>query len=282
MHIATLTIVGVGLLGGSIGLAAKERKLATRIVGVGRSRERLEPARQRGIIDEIGLDLAAAAAQSDLMVFCTPVDEIAGQIQTAAGSCPASCLLTDVGSTKRQIVEDIERRCENLACFVGSHPLAGSEKQGWQFADAKLFLGRTVVVTPTAKTPPTAVEYIKQFWRALGATVFEMDPAEHDRVLARTSHLPHLAASALAASLQLQPDQLRLAANGLRDTTRIAAGDPDLWAAILLENRQEILQALSSFRHTLDAWQPALENADRGAIKSLLEQGKKFRDALGN
>ena len=282
MQIATLTIVGVGLLGGSIGLAAKERKLARRIVGVGRSRERLEPARARGIIDEISLDVSAAAAESDIMVFCTPVDQIVQQIQIAAGACRPSCLLTDVGSTKRHIVDSIENSGAHPASFVGSHPLAGSEKQGWEFAQANLFQGRTVVVTVTAHTSASAVARIKEFWRMLGAVVVEMDPTEHDRVLAQTSHLPHLTASALAASLNLKSEQLMLAATGLRDTTRIAAGDPDLWTAILLENSREILPALASLRHKLDQWQAALEKADRGAIESLLEQGKQFRDALGN
>jgi cyclohexadieny/prephenate dehydrogenase len=282
MQVATLTIVGVGLLGGSIGLAAKERKLARRVVGVGRSRERLEPARVRGIIDEISLDLSAAAAESDLMVFCTPVDQIVRQIQIAAGACKTSCLLTDVGSTKRHIVETIENSAKNPDAFVGSHPLAGSEKQGWEFAQANLFQGRTVVVTVTARTAVSALAQIKEFWRTLGAVVVEMDPGEHDRILAQTSHLPHLTASALAASMNLKTEQLMLAATGLRDTTRIAAGDPDLWAAILLENRREVRAALASFRHTLDLWQAALEKADRGAIESLLEQGKQFRDALGN
>jgi cyclohexadieny/prephenate dehydrogenase len=282
MLVATLTIVGVGLLGGSIGLAAKERKLASRIVGVGRSRERLEPARQRGIIDEITLDLAGAAAESDIMVFCTPVDQIIRQIQIAASASRPACLLTDVGSTKRHIVESIENSGGNPASFVGSHPLAGSEKQGWEFAQANLFQGRTVVVTVTTRTSTAAVARIKEFWRMLGAVVVEMDPAEHDRVLAQTSHLPHLTASALAASMSLKTEQMMLAASGLRDTTRIAAGDPDLWAAILHENCREILPALVSLRHTLDRWQAALEKGDRGAIESLLEQGKQFRDALGN
>ncbi len=282
MHIGTLTIVGVGLLGGSIGLAVKERRLATRIIGVGRNRANIESAHRGGIIDEISVELKSAATQSDFMVFCTPVDEIARQIQIAAGICPKSCLITDVGSTKRHIVESIEMLCENSACFVGSHPLAGSEKQGWQFADANLFVGRTVVVAVTAKTAPHAVEQVSQFWQALGAKVVEMDPTAHDRVVARTSHMPHVIASALGASLRLQPDQLKLAAKGLRDTTRIAAGDPKLWSAILLENRQEILQSLQTLRHTLDEWHDALEKADRTAIEALLEQGKQFRDALGN
>ncbi len=248
-------------------------------VGIARN---LESARGGGIVDEISVDLKSAAAQSDLMVFCTPVDEIAAQIQIAAGVCPKSCLITDVGSTKRRIVESIEQLCENSAYYVGSHPLAGSEKQGWQFADANLLVGRTVVVAVTAKTVPHAVERVSQFWQALGATVVSMDPTEHDRVLARTSHLPHIIASALGASLRLQPDQLRLAAKGLRDTTRIAAGDPRLWSAILLENRQEILQSLQALRCTFDEWHDALEKADRPAIEALLEQGKQFRDALGN
>ena len=282
MKNTTLTIVGVGLLGGSIALAAKERSLAGTIVGVGRNPDRLAMARDAGLIDEIVTDLALAAARSDAMIFCTPVDEIARQVQIAARVCSSRCLLTDVGSTKQTIVEQVEQSCGPNVPFVGSHPLAGSEKQGWRYADAKLFVGRTVVITPTAQSLPAAVDRARRFWRDLGAHVVEMEPGEHDSVLARTSHLPHVVAATLAACLRLKHEELKFAATGLRDTTRIAAGDADLWAAIILENRREISKALASFQEALTGWLPALQSGDREAIKSLLEQGKQSRDALGN
>ncbi len=282
MNTSTLTIVGVGLLGGSLALAARKRKLAGVILGVGRSLDRLEPAQTAGLIDEVCTDLSAAAKRSDVMVFCSPVDQIAGQICTAARACRPNCLLTDVGSTKLSIVDEVERACESHTQFVGSHPLAGSEKQGWRFADAELFVGRTVIVTVTSRTPPSALRQVTKFWNDVGANVVEMNPADHDRVVARTSHLPHLVASALAASLCLKAGETRLAATGLRDTTRIASGHPALWAAILWENRQEIARALASFQGTVDNWRAALNADNQAAMLALLQQGKQSRDALGN
>jgi prephenate dehydrogenase len=282
MNTSTLTIVGVGLLGGSLALAARKRKLAGSIIGVGRSLERLEPAQTAGMIDEVCTDLSAAAGRSDVMVFCSPVDQIAGQIRAAAQACRPTCLLTDVGSTKRSIVDEVERACGSHTQFVGSHPLAGSEKQGWRFADSELFVGRTVVVAVTQRTPPSALRQVTKFWNDVGASVVEMDPAEHDRILARTSHLPHLVASALAASLCLKMGETRLSATGLRDTTRIAAGDPALWAAILWENRQEVARALDSFQGTVNDWRAALTAENPAALRLLLQQGKQSRDALGN
>ncbi len=282
MKNTTLTIVGVGLLGGSIALAAKERGLAGKVIGVGRGPERLAMAREAGLIDEIATDLVPSAARSDAMVFCTPVDEIARQVCAAAGACSPRCLLTDVGSTKQTIVELVEKSCGPKVPFVGSHPLAGSEKQGWRNASANLFVGRTAVITLTARSLPAAIEGARGLWRDLGAQVVEMEPAEHDRVLAKTSHLPHVIAATLASCLRLKREELKLAATGLRDTTRIAAGDPELWTAIILENRREISAALVSFQEALTGWLPALQSGDRQAIRSLLEQGKQSRDALGN
>jgi prephenate dehydrogenase len=282
MKTSILTIVGVGLLGGSLALAARKRRLATSVIGVGRNLDRLEPARQQGLLDEIAPSLEDAARRSDVMVFCAPVDQIAGQVLSVAELCSPHCLLTDVGSTKRAIVEQIEQAGPASLPFVGSHPLAGSEKQGWRHADAELFTGRTVVVTVTKRTPPVALQRARQLWTDLGAQVVEMDPQEHDRVLAKTSHLPHLVASALAGSLRLLAGEQKLAATGLRDTTRIAAGDAALWAAILHENRTEISRSLDAFLGTVNEWRAALNTDDPAAIRTLLEQGKQSRDALGN
>jgi cyclohexadieny/prephenate dehydrogenase len=282
MNTSTLTIVGVGLLGGSLALAARKRKLAATVIGVGRNIDRLEPARAKGVIDEVATDLTDAARRSDMMIFCSPVDQIASQVLRAAQNCSPSCLLTDVGSTKRRIVETVEQACGSHTLFVGSHPLAGSEKQGWQFADSDLFVGRTVVITATAHTPRAAAKQATEFWNALGSLVVEMDPAEHDRILAKTSHLPHLVAAALATSLCLKSGETKLSANGLRDTTRIASGDPALWTAILWENRQEVARGLESFQDSVNDWRTALNAESPAAIRVLLEQGKQSRDALGN
>ncbi len=280
MMLQTLTIVGVGLIGGSIGLAARRRGLAARILGVGRSAASLERARAAGAIDAGLLDLHEAARQSEVLVFCTPVDRIAAQVLDAAPRCGRGALLTDAGSTKAALVRAVEGRLPPGVAFVSSHPLAGSEKRGPEHADADLFEGRLTVVTPTARTDRAAVQRTLEFWQALGSRVKLMDPEAHDRALAMTSHLPHLVAAALAGVLPT--DLHELTATGFRDTTRVAAGDPALWTAIFQQNRAAVLEALGSLQDRLIEYKMALMSGDQAAIDSLLAQGKRTRDALGS
>ncbi|HYT91470.1 MAG TPA: prephenate dehydrogenase/arogenate dehydrogenase family protein [Gemmataceae bacterium] len=280
MTIHTLTIVGVGLIGGSIGLAARQRGLVRRILGVGRQRDSLERARRLGVVDDWSLDLVTAVGQADVAVFCTPVDQIAAQVLAAAPACAAGTLLTDAGSTKASIVGGVEGRLPPGVAFVGSHPLAGSEKRGPEHADAQLFQGRLTVVTPTPQTDGAAVERVAAFWAGLGSRVCVMSPEDHDRALALTSHLPHLLASAMAGILP--PELHDLTASGFRDTTRIAAGDPGLWTAIFAHNRAAVLDALRLFSARLTEFQAALEAGDCAALDHFLTQAKKVRDALGS
>jgi prephenate dehydrogenase len=280
MRLHTLTIVGVGLIGGSIGLAARQRRLAQRVIGVGRQRDSLERAQRLGAIDDCSLDLVAAVAGADLAVFCTPVDQIARQVLAAAAACAAGTLLTDAGSTKAAIVAELEGRLPAGVAFVGSHPLAGSEKRGPEHADARLFEGRLTVITPTPRTDAAAVERVASFWRALGSRVRLMSPEEHDRALALTSHLPHLLAAALAG--MLSPELHELTASGFRDTTRVAGGDPSIWTAIFAHNRAAVLDALRLLTARLAEFQSALEAGDAAAVDRLLTQAKRVRDALGS
>jgi cyclohexadieny/prephenate dehydrogenase len=280
MSIETLTIIGVGLIGGSIGLAAKRRGVCRRVLGVGRQQETLERAQALGAIDRGFLDAAEALAESNLAVFCTPVDRITGQVLAGAAGCRPGTLLTDAGSTKAAIVRGIDGRLPAGVRFVGSHPLAGSEKRGPEHASADLFLGRVTVVTPTEQTNSEAVEQTCAFWRALGSRVRRMTPEEHDQALALTSHLPHLLASALAGIL---PEELReLTATGFRDTTRVAAGDPSIWTGIFAQNRRGVLEALRVYIRRLDEFRAALERGDEQALDDLLAQAKRVRDALGS
>jgi cyclohexadieny/prephenate dehydrogenase len=278
MRISQLAIVGVGLLGGSIAWAARRRGVAERIVGVDRRAEALGRSLADGMLDEASADLGAAAAGADLIVFCTPVDCIAEQVVEAARHCRSGTLLTDVGSTKAAIVREVRGRLPSGVTFVGSHPLAGSEKHGPEHASAHLFEGRLVVVTPDADAPDDALSAIEKFWSALGANVRVMDADEHDRALALTSHLPHLLSSALAGIL---PSELQsLTATGFRDTTRLAAGQPSLWSAIFLANRTHLLDALDLLEGKLNLFRDALSHNDRESLDKLLQQGKKVRDDL--
>jgi prephenate dehydrogenase len=280
MKIQTLTIVGVGLIGGSIGLAARRRGLAAHVLGAGRQQGSLERARAVGAVDETSLDLTEAVRRADVAVFCTPVDRIAEQVLAAAPGCAPGTLLTDAGSTKAAIVACLDGRLPDGVAFVGSHPLAGSEKRGPDHADANLFQGRLTVVTPGRDTDPASVQRTAAFWQALGSRVRIMPPEEHDRAVGLTSHLPHLLAAALAGIL---PDELReLTATGFRDTTRVAAGDPALWTAILCQNRGAVLQALARLTDRLEEIGAALEAEDWTTVDALLTQAKKVRDALGS
>ena len=279
----TIAIVGVGLIGGSIALAAKRRGLASVVLGVGRDARRLDDARRRGILDEGILDLAAAARRADLLVFCTPVDRIAAGAREAAATCPTGALLTDAGSIKACICRDLERELPRGVDFIGSHPLAGSERQGFEHADARLFENRVCVVTPVENSSRAAIERIGAFWTSLGSKVVEMSPEAHDHALAETSHLPHLVAAAMAGTLS--PQNRDLAASGFRDTTRIASGDPELWAAILFGNRKQVLDSMSRYDRSLSDFRRALEDGDLVALKQLLQAAKTNReqiDALGN
>ncbi len=280
MLLHTLTIVGVGLIGGSIGLAAKKRGLAKRVVGVGRDVSRLRQAVSCGAIDETATDLSLSSDDSDLVIFCTPVDRVADQVIQAIRHCKPGTILTDAGSVKDSIVTPIENAVGGATNFIGGHPLAGSEKKGVEHAHAELFADRLTVLTPTERTAPIALETVRAFWQALGARVHEMNPSEHDRALAMTSHLPHLVASALAGVLdqRWQP----FAATGFRDTTRIAAGDPEVWTPIFEQNRDAILASLKLFEERIRLFRDALIQNDPAQVDSLLLQGKKVRDALGS
>jgi prephenate dehydrogenase len=274
----TIAIVGVGLIGGSLAAALKRRKLARTIVGVGRNLSRLAEARSRDLIDDATTDLASAAQRSDLVVLCLPVDRIVVGVRDAAASCRPGTLITDAGSIKGAICRELTKGLPAGVEFVGSHPLAGSERQGFEHADADLFANRVCVLTPTGTASPQAGDRIRTFWESLGATVVTMSPEAHDRALAETSHLPHLAAAALAAVLA--PENAPLAATGFRDTTRIAGGDPDLWTAILLGNADAVLAKLQTYENSLAAFRIALADRNEQRLKELLTEARLRRETL--
>jgi cyclohexadieny/prephenate dehydrogenase len=280
MLVQTLTIVGVGLIGGSVGLAAKSRGLVRRVIGFGRDPANLAKARALGAIDEGVLTLADAVRDADLTIFCTPVDRIAEQVLAASAFCKVGAILTDAGSTKQVIVRDIETRLRADVHFVGGHPLAGSEKKGAEHAQKDLFVNRVTVLTRTAATADAALDTVAAFWRALGSRVEILSPERHDAALALTSHLPHVVASALAGLL---PAEWRdFTATGFRDTTRIAGGDAEVWTPILQHNRPALLTALAQLDDRLTAFRQAIAKGDSVQIDQLLTQGKKVRDALGS
>ena len=275
---SNIGIVGVGLIGGSIAAALKKRGFNGRIIGIGRNSVRLQDAQTAGLVDEFTTDLTDAAAKCDLIIFCTPVDRIAYGVITAAAKSSPGTLITDAGSVKGSICRELDGRLPGGVTFIGSHPLAGSEKNGFEHADADLFVGRTCVVTPDIATPPEQLERLTRFWETLGMIVVSMTAEDHDAALARTSHLPHVVAAALAATLSPENDEL--AATGFADTTRIASGDPELWTAILLANADAVSNRLSEYTQQLDEFRAAIVNRDADVLKNLLEEAKRKRDDL--
>jgi len=280
MMFEQITIVGVGLIGGSIGRASRERGLASRVMGHGRTERTLVRAREIGCLDDFTTDLATAVRHTDLVVICTPVDRIASTILAAAPHCRPGTLFTDGGSTKGNILADLGNRLPNHVTFVPAHPLAGSEKTGPEFSRADLFENRVTILTPISTTPESAVASVDAFWRALGCRIVTMTPAEHDRALATTSHLPHAVAAGVAGVTP--PGWLRLTAGGFRDTTRIAGGDPALWAAIFEANRDAVLAAVDDFTTRMAEFRSLLEQRDGPGLVQWLSDAKRVRDALGS
>ncbi|MCS7270311.1 MAG: prephenate dehydrogenase [Gemmataceae bacterium] len=275
-----VAIVGVGLIGGSVGGAIRQRKLAEQVIGIGHNEHELEWARHRGWLDTWTTSLAEGVRQAELTVVCVPVDQIANCILEAAQHMPANSLITDVGSTKRNIVVAVEGKLPGWVEYVPAHPLAGSEKSGPYHADPDLFVQRQVIVTPTRSNTSAGLLRIRNFWTALGSTVQQMSAEEHDRMAAAISHLPHLLAAALVRATPRQ--WLPFAASGFRDTTRVAAGDPRLWTAILLANREAVQQALELWEQQIVMVRRLLEAPDGPGLQQWLAQAQQVRHALGS
>ncbi len=274
-RLGTVAIVGVGLIGGSIGLALRELGLAERVMGIGRREANLAEAVRIGAIDAATTDLAAGVAEADVVVICTPVTEIAEAVRIAAEHGQGDVLVTDAGSTKLRIVEAVERVPSAARVFVGSHPIAGSERKGVTHARADLFEGRSCVLTPTVRTPHDRLQRARSFWVDLGCRVLELGPAEHDDVLALTSHLPHAVAAALAATVPAEA--LPMAAGAYRDGTRVAGSDATLWAGIFRENKGPTLQALTRFQEQINAFRRAMEADDDGWIRDWWDSARGRR-----
>lgn len=275
-----ITIVGVGLIGGSVGLAAKARAVAGRVVGVDRDPATVARAVELGAIDSGTTDLAEGVAGSRLVVVCTPVDRIAGAILEAAPHARPGTHFTDAGSTKHNIVSAVQGKLPPGVEYVAAHPLAGSEKAGAEHGRADLFVNRvTVLIVGKFGADWNRTVTVGRFWEALGSRVVLMNAEEHDRTVAFTSHLPHAVASAVAG---ITPKEwLNLTAGGFRDVTRVAAGDANLWAAIFEANRDGTLSALDQFTDRLNQFRALLEAGDRDGLVRWLSEGKQVRDALG-
>jgi prephenate dehydrogenase len=281
-----VAIVGVGLIGGSIGLALVRRGLAGHVVGIGHRAATLATAQRLGAVQSTTEDLASGVAGADLVIVCTPVASIVERTLAAAKVCSAGTLITDAGSTKATIVREVEAKLHSGhgwpagVRFLGSHPIAGDQRKGAEHARADLFEGRVAVLTPTTNTTAEDRQALGGFWTALGSRVVEMEPERHDSALAAISHLPHVAAAAVAAATA--QDLVYLAAGGWIDTTRVAAGDPALWQQILLSNREHVLAAIDRMNEKLGGLRQAIDSRDAAGLERLLAEAKRIRDAVGS
>jgi prephenate dehydrogenase len=276
----TVAIVGVGLIGGSVGLALRQRALCERVIGIGRRQASLRIARRVGAITSTTVDLAKGVAEADLVLVCTPVGQIVDLVCQVAHHCPEGTLITDAGSVKQTLVEALDDRLSRGCRFLGGHPLAGSERGGPGNATSDLFEGRVAILTPTRSTRAEDFDLLNLFWSKLGSVVIQMTAEDHDRAVAMTSHLPHAVAAALAAAMP--ETYFRLAGTGVLDTTRIAGGDPVLWGQIFALNRGNVLAALDRFAGCVSALGDAIRKGDQAALEGLLKLAKKNRDALGS
>ena len=272
-------IVGVGLIGGSLALAARAAGLIGEVVGLGRSAANLDVARQRGIIDHAVQD-PAAIGPVDLVVLAVPVRSTARMAAALLPHLRPGTVVTDVGSVKGEVVAQCEAALPTDRPFVGGHPIAGSERAGAAAADAGLFRGAPCVLTPTARTDATALVAVRALWEGVGARVSEMTPAAHDRALAWVSHLPHVVAYALVGALAGADGQLAALAGGSwRDATRVAASPAELWRDIFLANREAVLAATDAFGAEVARLRAALAAGDEPALLALLERAVAARGA---
>lgn len=282
MQFRKITIIGVGLLGGSIGIAARKNHVAGEIAGFVRNRKNISACEKFGATDFATTDLLAAVSNSDLVILCTPLAQMAAITKQFLPALKGGAIVTDVGSVKTGVVRELESLVKKSgAHFVGGHPMAGAEKTGVAVARADLFQNAVCVLTPTKKSNAATVHKLEQFWKSLGARVLKMDAAQHDLLVSRTSHLPHVIAATLA-NLVLNPtnpkSQSQLCASGFRDTTRIASGSPKMWRDIALANRKNLSRSLDAFISELQKFQHALKKSDAKAVSKFFATAKLRRD----
>ncbi|HXD01420.1 MAG TPA: prephenate dehydrogenase/arogenate dehydrogenase family protein [Verrucomicrobiae bacterium] len=282
MHWQKITLVGVGLLGGSLGLAVKQRRLAARIEGYVRRTASIAECDKLAVVDHATRDLARAVADADLIILCTPLSQMRELAEKMLPALKPGAIVTDVGSVKGSVVEELEPLIAGAGGhFVGSHPMAGGEKTGVSAARADLFERAVCLVTPTPNSNKSAVEKVEEFWKALGGRVLRMAPALHDDLVSRASHLPHVVAAELAnyiLSPAHPPEQATVCANGFRDTTRVASGSPEMWRDIAIANQKNLGRVLGVFIEDLQEFRLALENGDVKAVEEFFENAKQRRD----
>jgi prephenate dehydrogenase len=278
MNFGTVAILGPGLIGGSLALALAERGLAKRLMIYARSPRALDAIRTAGVEAELTGNPSEAVRDADVVILCVPIEAMAALVQEFRDSLKPGALVTDVGSVKGSVDRAVAPLLDGRALWIGSHPMAGSEQGGFAAARADLFEGAAVIVTPTKHSPVHAKQRAHDFWSALGGRIFTLNPDQHDHLVAEISHLPHLVAAALVN--QASAGARDLAGSGFRDTTRVASGSPELWAEILLANRDAVAGSLSNLIAMLTHLQEIFADADKGDLLVELQKAQQLRAQL--
>lgn len=277
-------IYGVGLIGGSLGLALRSRKLARCVHGIGRNQDRLRKAMESGAIDSFNVGSQDFPEDLEILVLGTPLSIYAPALAGIRGHLTPPTILTDVGSAQVAAGSDIEANLPPEIAFVGGHPIAGGERSGFEAARADLFTGAVCALCPTQRSTPQAIDRVRQMWESVGSQTVILDAQDHDRLLGWTSHLPHVVASALAGTVgdfiaANRRAELFLGA-GFADTTRIASGDPAMWRDICERNRENLIAGLRRFRQQIDTCLESLESSDAERLFQMLSEAKQCRDTL--
>lgn len=277
-----ITIIGVGLLGGSLARVCKKKGLVKNVVGFGMNPEKLKKAQELGIIDSYATDLQTAVRHSDLVVLCTPVSTLGPIAGEMAAFLKPGCIVTDVGSVKKTVVSDIQSQLPDSVYFVGSHPIAGGEKSGFGASSPDLFEQQKCIVTPTLKTNASALARVKEFWEQTGMQVISLDVEEHDTIFGAVSHLPHIIAYTLmntigGISTKNHTEVISFSGGGLKDITRIASSNPVMWRDIFLSNKKPVLSLIDKFQASLQQVRNAIENEDSQLLEQTFETANKYR-----
>ena len=286
LHFNQAAIIGVGLIGGSLGMILRRKGLASSVIGVGRRIENLKTAVELGAIDRYVVDPKEGVRDADLVVLATPVDTYNRHLKEWAACLKPGAIVTDVGSVKGKLVEQSERAMPASVHFVGAHPIAGKEKTGVAAGSENLFTGARCILTPTKKTDQEALEQVRNLWQETGSIVMTMDPHLHDKILGAVSHLPHVAAFALMNALidiRAQVPSLDFAGHsggGLRDTTRIAASSPEMWRDIFLWNRDNLTAFIETYERSLGELKQLIRTGDAAGIEKVLERAKQEREKV--
>ncbi len=276
-----ITIIGVGLIGGSFALALKAAGVTAKFVGYGRNEQNLVRAVERGIIDSYHTELADAVNGSDLVLVAAPVGANDAIFEQLSGAVSANCVITDAGSVKQSVINAARKHLGTLSNFVPAHPIAGTEHSGVEAGFASLYQGKRLIITPIAETSAEATAVVSSLWAQTGAVIETMSPERHDKVFAATSHLPHLLAFSLVETLfrmEQQEELLRYASGGFSDFTRIASSDPVMWKDICLHNSDCILDAVAHLEKGLSELTAAIERKDERAIEHIFRVAKNTRD----